>query len=277
MEIGIGLVESLDYEVQFKIFKKFGIKRTFTSSKVSDYERLSKLLKEYDIVCETIHSPFDHINDMWGDDDEAGEKILNRLKESVDRCEKYGIPVTVVHVSSGRPMPEITEIGVKRYEELFCYAKSKGVKVALENLRYLENLKYFFDKCVDVGFCWDNGHQSCYSNVGFCWDNGHQYCRGENIDYMDMFSDKLIALHIHDNRAGLDTDDHLLPFDGNIDFDVVAKAIADSGYEGTLMLEVFKNSTKGDEKPYESLTEEEYYERAFNSAKKLLDMIESYR
>ena len=262
MEIGIGLVESLDYEVQFKMFKKLGIKRTFTSSKVSDYERLSKLLKEYDIVCETIHSPFDHINDMWGDDDEAGEKILNRLKESVDRCEKYGIPVTIVHVSSGRPMPEITEIGVKRYEELFDYAKSKGVKVALENLRYLENLKYFFDRGYDVGFC---------------WDNGHQYCRGENIDYMGMFSDKLIALHIHDNRAGLDTDDHLLPFDGNIDFDVVAKAIADSGYEGTLMLEVFKNSTKGDEKPYESLTEEEYYERAVASAKKLLDMIESYR
>ncbi len=262
MKIGIGMVESLDYEIQFKIFKKLGIERTFTSSKVTDYEHLSKLLKEYDIVCETIHAPFDHINDMWSDDKKAGQTILNRLKESVDRCEKYGIPVTVVHVSSGRPMPEITEIGVKRYRELFDYAKEKGVKVALENLRYLENLKYFFDR---------------YDDVSFCWDNGHQYCRGENIDYMSMFGDRTIALHIHDNRAELDTDDHLLPFDGNIDFDIVAKAIADSGYEGTLMLEVFKNASKGDERLYESLTEEEYYTRAVNSAKKLIGMIESYR
>ena len=98
MEIGIGMVENLDYEIQFKIFNKLGVKRTFTSSKVSDYERLAKLLEEYGIVCETIHAPFDHINDMWGDDEDAGQTILNRLKESVDRYEKYGIPVTVVHV-----------------------------------------------------------------------------------------------------------------------------------------------------------------------------------
>ena len=40
------MVESLDYEIQFKIFNKLGIKRTFTSSKVSDYERLSKLIEK---------------------------------------------------------------------------------------------------------------------------------------------------------------------------------------------------------------------------------------
>ena len=47
MEIGIGMVESLDYEIQFKIFNKLGIKRTFTSSKVTDYEKPSDMIDSY--------------------------------------------------------------------------------------------------------------------------------------------------------------------------------------------------------------------------------------
>ena len=38
----------------------------------------------------------------------------------------------------------------------------------------------------------------------------------------ELFGDRLCALHIHDNRCGVNTDDHLLPFDGSIDFEDVA-------------------------------------------------------
>lgn len=262
MNIGINIDTGMDFEQQLKILKENGITRTFMGSKVENFDYFMELADKYGVVCETIHAPFDKINDMWSEDEVAGREMLGRLKEYVDKCAKYNIPVTVVHVSSGRPMPEITEIGVKRYEELFDYASEKGVKVALENLRYFENLKYFFDRRDDVGFC---------------WDDGHQYCRGENIDYMGMFGKRTIALHIHDNRAELDTDDHLLPFDGKIDFDIVAKAIADSGYDGTLMLEVFKEASRGDEKLYENLTYDEFIKRAVVSLNKLNDMVESYK
>jgi len=94
---------------------------------------------------------------------------------------------------------------------------------------------------------------------------------------MDLYGDRLSALHIHDNRCGVDTDDHLLPFDGNIDFSVIAKNIADSGYKGTLMLEVAKNVIVNGKEPYKHITDEEYIERAVASAKKLADMIEIYK
>ncbi len=262
METGIGIFSGISFEKQVECFKKHGIKRTFVSSEIKDFDKVMELFSENGIICETLHAPYDKINDMWGEDEAAAEAILNRLKDSVDKCAKYNIPVTIIHVSSGRPMPEINETGTKRYEELFAYAKEKGVTVALENLRYFENLKYLMTK---------------YEDAGFCWDNGHEYCSTPGVKYIDLYGDRLAALHIHDNRCGFDTDDHFLPFDGAIDMEEIAKDLVKSGYAGTLMLEVGKSITVDGKAVYEKLSDEEYIEKAVASAKKLSDMVEAFR
>ena len=241
-------------------FKKFGIKRTFIGSEKPDFEMTMQLFKENGIICEALHAPFDKINDMWGDDEVAARKMIIRLKDSVDKCEKYYIPVSVVHLSSGRPMPEINESGIRRFEEVFDYANEKGVTIALENQRYKENILFFMEK---------------YKTLGFCWDNGHEYGFSKGIRFMELFGDRLCALHIHDNRCGIDTDDHLLPFDGNIDFEEVAKAIAKSDYRGTVMLEVSRLVSIDGKKIYEDLSDEDYVKRAVDSVRKLADMIEN--
>jgi len=162
-------------------------------------------------------------------------------------------------VSSGRPMPEITKQGIARYEYLFQYGKERGVKIVLENLRFAENLAYFMDN---------------YDEPAFCWDNGHQYCCTPDVHYLKKYGHRLAALHIQDNRAQLDTDDHMLPFDGNIPMEEVARELAESGYQGTLMLEVGRNIVTHN---YDDLTEEEYVDRAVAAVKKLNDLVESYR
>ncbi len=262
MDVGMCIFNGIEIEDQVKYFKKFGIGRTFIGSEQPDFEKEMQILKENGIICESLHAPYSNINDMWGEDEAAAESILNRLKDSVDKCERHGIPVSVVHVSSGRPMPEITGCGIRRYEELFDYAKKKGVTIALENLRYPENLAYFMDNYTEPGFCWDNGHENCYSL---------------KVKFMELYGDRLSAMHIHDNRCGNDTDDHLLPFDGNIDFEYVAKALADSNYKGALMLEIGKNVTVDGEAVYGNISEEEYVRRAAEAVKKLADMVESYK
>ena len=77
---------------------------------------------------------------------------------------------------------------------------------------------------------------------------------------------RLSALHIHDND--LKNDNHSIPFDGSIDFEEVAKDLADSKYDVTLMLEILY----GGEMPAK-----EYYSKAVDSARKLVKMVESYR
>ena len=262
MQIGINIFDGITLERQIQLFKKYGVARTFLSSEMPAFDRAMQLLQENDILCESLHAPYSGINAMWGEDEEAGQQMLNRLKDSVDKCAKYGIPVTVVHLSSGRPMPAIGENGLRRYEDLFSYAAERGVTVALENQRYLENLAYFMEH---------------YDIPAFCWDNGHQYCCLNGVDLMGRFGSRLAFLHIHDNRNQLDADDHLIPFDGKIPFDEVAHQIAESGFTGTLMLEIGKLSMIDGKQVYENVTEEEYVKRAAEAARRIADMVEMDR
>ncbi|MBQ3141667.1 MAG: sugar phosphate isomerase/epimerase [Clostridia bacterium] len=262
MEIGLGVFDGFEHEELARLLKDLGVSRTFLVSETPDFDNVMRIFTENGIVCETLHAPFNNINALWGDDREAAEQMLRRLKDSVDKCARYNIPVTVVHLSSGCPMPQIHDVGVKRFESLFDYANQKGVTVALENQRYLENLSYFLNR---------------YQTLGFCWDNGHEYGFTKGIRFMDLFADRLRALHIHDNRCGVNTDDHLLPFDGKIDFEQVARDIADSSYRGTLMLEIGKAVKIDGVEVYKDLSGEQYLVKAAESAKKLARMIERCR
>lgn len=261
MEIGLGIFGGINIEKQVECFKKYGIKHTFIGSEAADFDDKIKYLNDNDIICDNLHSPFDKINDMWYEGP-SGDEMLKRLIDCVDKCAKYNIPAMVVHVSSGRPMTPISDTGDKRYKALMDYANEKNVIIAFENLRYLENLEHNLEK---------------YPESKFCWDCGHEYCYTPGIRFIPMFGKRLTALHIHDNACGIDTDDHLLPFDGNIDFDIIAKDLAESGYEGTLMLEITKEAEFNGDKIYENILPEEYVEKAFASAKKLLDMIEKHK
>ncbi len=261
MKTGMLIFGGIPHEKLAVLYKENGIENTFISSEAPDFDKVMDIYIRNGITVETLHAPFDGINAMWGSDKEKGDRMLARLFDSVDKCAKYGIPVTIIHVSSGRPMPEISEEGIRRYTTLFEYAEKKGVKVALENLRYIENLKYFFDRYTSPVFCWDTGHENCYT---------------DGIKHMELFGNRLGALHIHDNRCAWDSDDHLLPFDGAIDFEEVARYIADSGYDGTIMLEVCRNSNIDGKNFYENISDEEYVKKAAEAVKRIASTVEKY-
>ena len=65
-------------------------------------------------------------------------------------------------------------------------------------------------------------------------------------------------------------DDHMLPFDACMDFEKVARRIRESGYEGSLMLEV----GPGAHEVYQNLTWEEFFERAAVAVKRLRDLVD---
>ncbi len=260
MEIGISIFGGIEFEKQAQLFKKLGVKKTFIMSETKDVDRVIICFKENGVELESLHAPFDKINDMWSEDDGKGTAMLERLKNGIEICSRHNIPVLVVHLSSGKPMPEITQTGVQRFEALFEYADEKGVKIALENQRFKENLSYFMDR---------------YENVGFCWDTGHENCFTSGINFMELYGDRICALHIHDNRCLPDKDDHLLPFDANIDFDKVASFLANSAYDKAVMLEVGKTAHVDGKMIYEDMSDEEYVKRAIEAAQKLCNMIES--
>ena len=113
---------------------------------------------------------------------------------------------------------------------------------------------------------------SAVPDAKFCWDCGHEYSRLADEKPMPLFRDKLAALHIHDNF--ITSDDHLIPFTGKVDFDYVAKELAQSGFDGTLMLEILygRNKTYTTEPTYR-----EFACKAKLAAEKLIDLVEKYR
>lgn len=146
-----------------------------------------------------------------------------------------------------------------RFTKLIDYAQRNSVKVAFENQRKLSNLAWVFEN-----FSEEDG-------VGFCWDCGHENCFTPGKEYMPLFGDRLICTHIHDNYGIYNQDSHLLPFDGAINFRKVADAIHAAKFAGTLMLEVLpENSDR-----YDGMSLDAYLEKAAGAAKKLRDMVEN--
>lgn len=118
-------------------------------------------------------------------------------------------------------------------EELQRVAQPLGVQVAVEvipnELSRAGSLVHFVED--DLG------------GVGICLDFGHAHLDGDVIDAVETVSEHLIATHVHDNRGR--ADDHLLPFDGTIDWAAALLAVQKVGYDGPFMFEIVaQGSTK---------------------------------
>ena len=254
-------VSGLSAEEYVKTIASLGFETSFTGMGSERYHlEMAELFQKYGIEYETVHAPFGGINNMWkvGED---GDAMCRQLTDCVDRCALVGVPTAVVHLSSGIKAPSITDIGRERFAALVAHAKEKGVCIAFENQRKLANIAWAFEAFEDE------------EHVRFCWDCGHEACFSPGREYMPLFGDKLVCLHLHDNYAVFNGDSHLIPFDGKIDFCKVADYINSYGFEGSIMLEVFK----GDHEIYGDLSVYGYLERARDAAIRLRDLAEARR
>jgi sugar phosphate isomerase/epimerase len=65
---------------------------------------------------------------------------------------------------------------------------------------------------------------------------GHARLQGDVVEALETVAGYLVTTHLHDNRGR--TDDHLLPFEGVIDWPELLIAFQKVGYDGTLMFEL---------------------------------------
>ena len=230
-----------------------GFSATFEMGRKSreELEQLGTACAQNGIQLENLHAPWSQINDIWLPG-EAGQQMLETLMDTVDKCALVGAAMAVVHLSSKMHPPTITDVGRGRFETLVEYAQKKNVKIAFENLRKLFNLAWAFE------------YFGPETGVGFCWDCGHEGCFTPGVEFMPLFGDRLICTHLHDNEGVYDEDRHFLPFDGKLDFDRIARHLRKANWQGTVMLEAG---------PHGDVTPEVYLTRAAQAAKRLAEMI----
>lgn len=257
MRIGINLYSNWPYEEVIAAFSENGIKRTFVCIEHPKLDEAMQALKKANITVDNFHAPFKGLNCIW-ESGEPGDEMLSRLLSGVDVCVKYDVKLMVAHVSNGRPMPEISKVGLDRYDRLMRYANSKGILIAFESHRFVENVQYILERYPDAGFCLDTSHEDAFT---------------PGVRYMPMWGHRLVATHISDNEYVCDKDMHMLPFDGHIDFDKTAREIALSGRDVTLMLEIKPDNHER----YKDISIRNYYTAAAKSIRRFAGMVEHYR
>lgn len=253
---GIGEVEALP------LIKEAGFETFFTAAEArEDVAAVQKRARELSLECEFIHAPFRHINEMWMPGMGYLE-VFDYMKESIDAAAENGIPAVITHVSSGWRAPQVNDLGLLRYDELVLYARERGVVLAFENLRMLGNLACLVDRYEHM------------DNVRFCFDCGHEHCYTKTVSLMDVFTTRVCCTHIHDNFGRAledktsDPDLHLLPFDGNYDYKGMMRKLDEYGYTGSLMLEVMQDRSDA----YGAMSPEAFLATCYERIKRISEM-----
>ena len=120
-------------------------------------------------------------------------------------------------------------------EELSAIAETLGVRIALEvapnELSRAGSLVHFVERVIDV------------ANIGICLDVGHAHLDGDLIEAIETVSEHVAAVEVHDNNRR--SDDHLVPFEGSIDWPAALTSVQKVGYDGALIFEISgRGSTK---------------------------------
>ena len=204
----------------------------WSRDKKGEPQHLAELGAKLGLFYETVHAPFSKMNSIWVDGLE-GDGYCDMLLDCIDDAAEARVGIVVTHVTVASVAPPPSEIGLTRFRALAEHAAARGVKLALENLEIPEHLEFLFKKLEE------------YENVGFCWDTGHNLCYTPEIDMMKLYGDRLLCLHINDNKGittpGVITwhdDSHLMPFDGYVDWQGVADRLDSVGWSGIMNQEL---------------------------------------
>jgi sugar phosphate isomerase/epimerase len=174
-------------------------------------------------------------------DDAARARAVDEAERALHIARRLPITVLVAHLGVPRTQESVagahSRASARRsVEELQAIAKPLGVHIAVEvipnEMSRAGSLVHFVEEDIDG------------EDVGICLDFGHAHMDGDLADAIETVSEHLIAAHVHDNRGR--TDDHLVPFDGTIDWPVALTAVQKVGYEGPLVLELAAHGSAKD-------------------------------
>ena len=140
---------------------------------------------------------------------------MDEIKRALDIADHLPFRYLVVHM--GLPDEDYNlnkfDAVMTSLEHLKVFAKDRGVQLLLENVpnelgtpeRLVEFLQY---TRLDVKICFDTGHAHMSQGVHAAFETLRTY---------------IASTHVHDNRG--EKDDHLMPFDGDINWTEAVRAL----------------------------------------------------
>lgn len=158
-------------------------------------------------------------------------KLLPQIKTLVDFAYELDVHLITVHFWLDQRFIEKTTLMSKLaiLEEMINYATKKGIMLCLENLsERTDDFEQAFHKFPQIGLTLDIGHGELLTSKNTAYS------------FIEMYPEQIRHVHIHDNYGGNTPDDDLhLPLGkGAIAFEPILHALCETGYNGTITLEV---------------------------------------
>ena len=249
----------IEPEERVKLLKKYGFDCVITNAdkkfnkQNGTIKNQIKLFNKYEIKLSSLHMRYNSVDlpHFWLDD-KCGKMLEKNLIRDVKLAHKYKFSCVVVHLRARK----YTKIGEERLKRVLKICTKLNVDLAIENL--CNNYEVFEKVFKNIN----------HRNLKFCYDAGHHNIWMKEIDFLEKYGDKLIALHLHSNKGTYDN--HTLSKYGNIDWDKIAEKLAklprvNLDYE---LLMVYKPK---------NITAERVLEECMKEAKFLQDRIAYYR
>jgi len=194
---------------------------------------LAKRLEEHRINVHSFHEIIYKPISLGSLDEADREYVLAEDEKQINMLRLFNPKIMVVHVV-GRLSEDMSTIKRQKEKckmslsELVSYCKDRNIKIALENLAYPHYIEYLLELLNDFDS----------QNVGICLDTGHCHRLGEDLLHiLELCKERLITLHISDNHGKGSLDEHLVPYEGTINWEEFGEALATNGYNGIFMYE----------------------------------------
>ena len=214
-------------------------------------EEAAKAAYKANLEIQTVHLPFKGCNVLW-EEGQEGDDFVQMLIDKITLVHKLNVKTVIMHTISGRTHPEISQIGIERFTKILKLCEECKIHLALENIRDLDYIDVFFKTFT-----------SPY--LAFCFDSGHANAFTKNIETFpfENYKQHIWCLHIHDNDST--GDQHMIPFDAEIDFKEVMRKLKAISYKGDMTLEI----QLADEHYMDKYSEEQFLEKCYFVATQL--------
>ena len=226
----------------FEAVELFATRTHFDYHNPATIADLGGWLAESGLVLHAVHAPVVEsvVGRRWGPainiataDPAARAAALRETELALQIARRIPTRFFVLHLglpTSQHPAPDDNSrhAALKSIAALQAPAASLGVRLAVEvipnSLSQAASLVHAIEHDLEL------------PDVGICLDFGHAHLGGDLLDAIEVISGHLATTHVHDNRGR--NDDHLVPFEGTIEWDGALLALQKVGYDGMLMFEV---------------------------------------
>ncbi|MFZ3217390.1 MAG: sugar phosphate isomerase/epimerase [Candidatus Acidiferrales bacterium] len=223
----------------FSAVEIFCASQHFSYGESQRVREIADALGEYRLALHAIHSPTDRDRAPGRESGVAisisdPERIrrldaVDEIKRALDVAEHVPVQYLIQHIGHGRQSadPRKLDAAFTSLENLSMFAKARGVTIALENtvdeLGAPSSLQHFIT-------------DTHLHDLKLCFDAGHAHIEEGVQASFDAMCDRVVTSHIHDNHG--DKDEHLLPFEGSIDWDSALAGFAAAPHPIPMVAEI---------------------------------------